>query len=35
MVFGKRDKSNENDIKLKVGELTNREEAGRGIVRLD
>jgi transitional endoplasmic reticulum ATPase len=34
MVFNK-DKDNENEVKLKVGELTNKEEFGRGIVRFD
>ncbi len=35
LLGGKKEDDNENGVKLKVGELTNREEAGRGIVRLD
>ena len=37
MVFGSKGpkENGEDEVKLKVGELTNREEAGRGIVRID
>ncbi len=34
-MLGSRDKDNKEPIKLKIGELTAREEAGRGIVRID